>query len=116
MPSQNAAMGLAQALNRVRTGANRTQEDIAGALEIRQPTVSKWENPRAEGSPSIDQIAEFEDYCGVARGTVYRLMGYAETVTPEAAIQADPRLTAEQVHLALRFYASLISEPSDAKK
>lgn len=99
---------LSAALRATYEAAGVSQEQIAAALGVDQPTVSRW--ARGMRRPPIDVLPDIERLCKVRKGTILRRAGYVEDngdVT--AAILADERLpeTTRQVlvdayHSALR--------------
>lgn len=99
--SQPTARELGRALRSARGDA--TQAAIAQAIGVDQPSVSRWE--RGEASPSLDQIAAYEEAAGRPRGYVLVAAGYVDDVpSVERALAADRDLDDEQRAFVLRAY------------
>lgn len=97
---------LNQAIKRAYTGRAR-QEDIATALGVAQPTVSRW--ARGEVEPSFDQLAALEDHVDRPRGFVLMAAGFvARSLTVEDAILADPQIDDRDRDSLLALYHSMI--------
>ena len=84
-----------------------TQETLADAIDVDQPSVSRWE--RDEQRPSLEQIAAVEAATGRRRGFVLLAAGLVEGVSSvEAAIARDPELDAEQRRFVLNAYRAAL--------
>ena len=83
---------LSAALRATYEAAGVSQEQIADALGVDQPTVSRW--ARGMRRPPIDVLPVIEQLCNVRKGTILRRAGYVEDdgVDIAAAILADQRL------------------------
>ncbi len=55
----------------LRKRRNRTQDDVAQALNMKRPTLSGYEN--GVGLPSIGTLTQFSDYFGVAIDTLIKV-------------------------------------------
>lgn len=98
------------ALRKIRESAGHTQEQIADATGVPQPTLSQWELDRASPTlAALEDIGAIEDACAVPRGTVLRMAGYvADEVTVEAAIENDPLLSLVLKEALLRAYGAFV--------
>jgi transcriptional regulator with XRE-family HTH domain len=82
---------LADAFRRTYETAGVSQADIAKAIGVDQPTVSKW--ARGDRRPPLDVLPTVERLCDVRRGTILRAAGYVDDTTDLlAAIATDPHL------------------------
>ena len=63
-------------LQKLRTDANLTQEELAGKLYVSRTAVSKWESGR--GYPNIDSLKAIAKFFNV---TIDELIGGEEMVT-----------------------------------
>lgn len=89
------------------------QTQIAEALDVDQPTVSKW--ARGERPPPLWALPIVDALCGKPKGHVLRLAGYVEDdVTVETAIHSDPDLEAEDKGMLARFYRRMKAHPLGA--
>lgn len=82
--------------------AGVSQTQIAEALGVDQPRVSKW--ARGESQPPLEKLPVIDALCGQPRGYVLRLAGYVDDIDIEAAIKADPRLTEKGRSTVLAYY------------
>lgn len=86
-----AVMPLSTAIKKAYTG-RATQEQIAEAIGVKQPTISRW--ARGEVVPDVDQLVAMEDFLERPRGFVLAAAGYVVCpLTVEAAIAMAPGLT-----------------------
>jgi transcriptional regulator with XRE-family HTH domain len=84
-----------------------TQETLADAIGVDQPSISRWE--RDEQRPSLEQIVAVEAATGRRRGFVLLAAGLIEGVpSVEAAIARDPELDAEQRRFVLNAYRAAV--------
>lgn len=101
---------LSEALRIAYEQAGVAQTQIAEALGVDQPTVSKW--ARGERPPPLWALPVVDALCGKPKGHVLRLAGYVEDdVTVETAIQSDPELEADDKGMLTRFYRRMKEHP-----
>lgn len=80
-----------------------TQGELAAALGVDQPTISKWE--RDDIRPSLEQLRAIEETTGRRRGFILIAAGVVEDVTSvEDAIEAHPDLSEEARRVLLRAF------------
>jgi transcriptional regulator with XRE-family HTH domain len=91
---------LARAIRLAREHISQTA--LADAVEVDQPSVSKWE--RGEQRPSLEQIAAVETATGRRPGFVLIAAGLVETPSVEAALAADSHLDDVQRQFVLHAY------------
>ena len=105
---------LSEAFRQTYESAGVSQLDIAAALDVDQPTVSKW--ARGMRRPPLDALPVTEQLAGVPKGTILRLAGYVDdsNVDVAAAILADPRLNDGDRLVLLDVYTGLRSRRSQA--
>lgn len=102
---QPASVQIGRALRRLR-GRKVTQESLGEVLGVSQGTVSQWEAGRS--SPNFDQMQKIEDHLGLPLGAILIAAELVAASDIEAAIVADPSLDADQVHMLLTVYRSLV--------
>lgn len=75
---------------------SQKQEDVAQAIGVDQPTVSRWENDQSR--PSFEQVSAFEEatgrpkgYCWIAAGYVDLPAGTRETIEMDPALEPGYR-------------------------
>ncbi len=100
---------LSEAFRQTYEAARVSQLDIAAALGVDQPTVSKW--ARGMRRPPLDALPVTEGLCGVRRGTILRRAGYVEDVGGgvREAVLADPDLSEDDRRTLLGFYDFALS-------
>jgi len=102
---------LSEAFRATYEAADVSQEDIAAALGVDQPTVSKW--ARGMRRVPLEALPVSEKLCGVPRGTILRRAGFVDDIglqTIEDVINADPVLSdADKKHL-LSYYQFVRAE------
>lgn len=80
-----------------------TQAELADAVGVDQPTVSKW--VKGSRRPSLEELSRIERACRVPLGFVLRAAGFvADTLTVPDAIEADPMLPEPDKQLLLLIY------------
>jgi transcriptional regulator with XRE-family HTH domain len=85
MAAQEQLSSFADALRTARKTAGMSQADLAELLEIRQSTVSVWEQGLKE--PSRDNVGRVEEALGLDGGALSSLLGW---VPPEPGRKARP--------------------------
>lgn len=99
---------LSEAFRQTYEAARVSQLDIAAALGVDQPTVSKW--ARGMRRPPLDALPVTEDVCGVRKGTILRRAGYVEDgCNFRDAVLADPDLSEDDRRTLLGFYDFALS-------
>lgn len=94
--AQDAPVSLGQAIRELR--GQLTQVELAARVKTDQGTVSRWEHGNLK--PELDDLKAIEEAVGAPHGTIVRRCGYvAELVTVEDALQADPTIPRDQLHL-----------------
>jgi transcriptional regulator with XRE-family HTH domain len=68
-------MPLHEAIRSVARSSEMTQVRLAAVLGVDQRTVSRYYT--GENTPAPERLAAIEDACGVARGVIYALSGFA---------------------------------------
>lgn len=68
-------MPLHEAIRSVARASEMTQVRLAALLGVDQRTISRYYT--GENTPAPDRLAAIEDACGVARGLIYALAGFA---------------------------------------
>lgn len=105
---------LSEAFRATYEEAGVSQEDIAAALDVDQPTVSKW--ARGMRRPPIDALPITERLCNVKLGTILRRAGYVDDdLDARAMLVADPELTTGNRRVVLRVYDSLRGQPAPSE-
>lgn len=102
---------LSEAFRQTYESAGVSQLDIAVALDVDQPTVSKW--ARGMRRPPLDALPVTERLCGVPKGTILRMAGYVEDLdagSVEQAVKADPRLTPRYRRDVMSFFEYALSQ------
>jgi len=103
---------LSDAFREAYEAAGVSQTQIAEALGVDQPRVSKW--ARGESEPALHQLPVIDALCGQPRGHVLRLAGYVDDgVDVIAAIHQDDRLDKESRDAIILLYTVFLkrSEP-----
>lgn len=92
---------LSEVFRQTYEAAGLSQVDIAEALGVDQPTVSKW--ARGMRRPPLDALPIVERMAGLRAGTILRRAGYVDDGPCDvlAAIDADPDLD-EEARTAIR--------------
>ena len=70
--SRTPSQALAAALLGARTGAGKTQEQAAAALNVDPSTIGNWESARTEPKPS--QVLSLGLFYGVPPSTLFRAL------------------------------------------
>jgi transcriptional regulator with XRE-family HTH domain len=92
---------IADAFREAYQAAGISQTEIAEATGVDQPRVSKW--TRGESQPPLEKLPTIDALFKQPKGYILRLAGYVEDGI-EAAIQADPKLDADNRRAVLAFY------------
>ena len=112
-PAETSPMSIPDAIRTALRG--RTQESVAEAMGVTQPTISKW--VRAETTPSFDQLASLEDACGRPRGFVLQLAGYVRCPTDaRTALAADPGLDDDGRGILVDLYDIWVERAEQARQ
>ena len=69
-------MTMGEAIALARTGPGWTQQQLADAVPIDQPTVSRWESGKQ--MPSLEQVRRIEDITEQRRGFLLVAAGYID--------------------------------------
>jgi transcriptional regulator with XRE-family HTH domain len=111
---------LSEAFKEAYLAAGLTQLDVEAGLHERgftnidQPLVSKW--ARGMRQIPLDVLPALDDICGHRKGYILRAAGYVDPFEDdgvEAAIKADPQLTARYKRDVLSFLAYARSESAE---
>jgi transcriptional regulator with XRE-family HTH domain len=86
-----------------------TQVQLAQMLGVAQNTISRWSTGDVE--PSLDDLIQLEDVCGLARGHILRAAGYVQELgAAEDFIAADHRLDPVRRELLLSAYTAALHQ------
>lgn len=92
-----------------------TQETLADAIGVDQPSVSRWE--RDEQRPSLEHLVAVEDATGRRRGFILIAAGLVDaTPSVEAAIALDPALDDEQRGFVLHAYRAAVAQSTKGRR
>lgn len=107
---------LSEALRATYRAAGITQEDMAAALGVDQPTVSKW--VRGMRRPPLDALPVIERLCDVQKGTILRAAGYVDDDPGDVrlALRADKRLDDTTRRIMLRIYEEAVPSSRGATR
>jgi transcriptional regulator with XRE-family HTH domain len=86
-----------------------TQVQLAQMLGVAQNTISRWSTGDVE--PSLDDLIQLEDVCGLPRGHILRAAGYVQELgAAEDFIAADHRLDPIRRELLLSAYTAALHQ------
>lgn len=103
LDDEQITAGLCKAFRETYEAANVTQGQVAEALEVDQPAVSRW--ARGERRPPLWALPEVEKICRVPRGHILRMAGFVDDeLDLRAAIRADRSISADQQGALLAVY------------
>jgi transcriptional regulator with XRE-family HTH domain len=107
---------LSEAFRQTYEAAGVSQLDIAAALDVDQPTVSKW--ARGMRRPPLDALPVTERLCTVTKGTILRRAGYVDDLGGgvREAVLADPDLSEDDRRTLIGFYEFALSRSATLAK